>query len=36
LLFEQDWAMVHAADSAMQVLSEFFGGHIISQNWWLL
>jgi hypothetical protein len=28
--FQQDGAMVHTTDSTMQMLSEFFGGRIIS------
>jgi hypothetical protein len=32
--FQQDGAMVHTANSTMQILSKFFGGHIISQNLW--
>jgi hypothetical protein len=27
--------MVHTENSTMQMLSEFFGGHIISRNLWL-
>jgi hypothetical protein len=30
--FQQDGAMVHAANSTMQMLSKFFGGRIISRN----
>jgi hypothetical protein len=32
--FQQDGAMVHTANSTMQMLSELFGGRIISQNLW--
>jgi hypothetical protein len=28
--FQQDWATAHAANSTIQMLSEFFGGRIIS------
>jgi hypothetical protein len=30
--FQQDEATAHKANSTMQMLSEFFGGHIISRN----
>jgi hypothetical protein len=30
--FQQDGAAVHTANSTMQMLREFFGGHIISQH----
>jgi hypothetical protein len=30
--FQQDGAMVQTANSTMQMLSEFFGGYIISRN----
>jgi hypothetical protein len=33
-LFQQDGAMAHAANSTMQMLSKFFGGHIIFLNLW--
>jgi hypothetical protein len=32
--FQQDKATAHTANSTMQMLSEFFGGRIISQNLW--
>jgi hypothetical protein len=32
--YQQDGAMAHTTISAMQMLSEFFGGHIISWNLW--
>jgi hypothetical protein len=32
--FRQVGASAHTAHSKMQMLSEFFGGHIISQNLW--
>jgi hypothetical protein len=32
--FQQYGAMAHGANSAMQMLSAFFDGHIISQNLW--
>jgi hypothetical protein len=32
--FQQDGAMVHIANSTMQMLNEFFGGRIISRNLW--
>jgi hypothetical protein len=31
--FQQDGAMAHTTNSAMQMLSKFFGGHI-SRNLW--
>jgi hypothetical protein len=33
-LFQQDGAMAHTVNSTMQMLSEFFGGRIISRNLW--
>jgi hypothetical protein len=32
--FQQDEATAHTADSTMQMLSELFGGSIISRNLW--
>jgi hypothetical protein len=32
--FQQDGATSHTANSTMQMLSEFFGGCIISRNFW--
>jgi hypothetical protein len=32
--FQQDGAKAHTANSTMQILSEFFGGCIISRNLW--
>jgi hypothetical protein len=32
--FQQDGATSHTANSTMQMLSEFFGGRIISRNLW--
>jgi hypothetical protein len=32
--FQQDGATAHTANSTMQMLSEFFGGCIISLNLW--
>jgi hypothetical protein len=32
--FQQDRVTAHAANSAMRMLSEFFGGRIISRNLW--
>jgi hypothetical protein len=32
--FQQDGAVVHIANSTMQMFSEFFGGRIISRNLW--
>jgi hypothetical protein len=33
--FQQDGATAHTANTTMQMLSEFFGGRIISRNLWL-
>jgi hypothetical protein len=32
--FQQDGAVAHTAISTMQMLSEFFGGRVISRNLW--
>jgi hypothetical protein len=32
--FQQDGATAHIVNSTMQMLSEFFGGRIISRNLW--
>jgi hypothetical protein len=32
--FQQDGATAHTTNSTMQMLSEFFGGRIISRNLW--
>jgi hypothetical protein len=34
--FQKDGATAHTANSTVQMLSEFFGGRIISQNLWPL
>jgi hypothetical protein len=33
--YQQDGATAHTVNSTMQMLSEFFGGRIISRNLWL-